>query len=237
MKNITMLTVLSLVTFVGFAQDDMADLCQKMSDKKVIRVKLPVEFTPLKERGKYLLEVGKHKGTYQIVTNKAYGTHDVITLDGRTISLGSIRDEITGQPMASRILALMLDAFYIDLNNQRYLCLIATTSGAGSFAAYQSVYLLDWTRKKNKVHYLVLRYGYELSFGDFNKDGILDVFKHRGYDCKPKPEEAKNLVDCVEFNVYTLVNDKFEPLKSEKYKVQVIVKRDFSVKVVKYRWF
>lgn len=237
---------LCLIPTLGFSQIEVTDLLTKMAGNKVKVTKLNIRFTLGNDEttkkgirvGVYALQVGKHQGTYKVFMPKEQRYYGVITLDNIQISLKSPKDDINGDRMTSQIMTLSLSAHYIDLKQQRFLCLSFVNGGTGSFASYLSVYLVQINSAHPKIHRLVLKYSDTSHFGDFNNEGQLDLIRRKRFDPSPHIKKGETIWDAFELNAYTLTTKGFVPLDHKKYRVQGIIRQSYgAVELLKYKWF
>ncbi len=251
MNKLFILIFLNFTTSYAFSQTTVAELCEQLSESKhIIRQSLDVTMSFVKldtsQRNRYIHEseivIGEHTCHYKVISEKegetAKAEKIILEFDQQEYHLDSVFDEITGQQLPSGFIYDNLRAYHIEFYKKHFLCLIGVTSTFSSFSLSQNVYLFDLNKENTNLYTFILRFGYEHSFGDFNNDGVLDVYKWM-----PKSESCQDDMDinsireCLEIKAYTLKDKGFIPLEHEKHYVLVKVMKDFSMKVFENNWF
>lgn len=246
-KLIIFFIVISLPTF---SQETVREISQQLSENKnIFRQELEVKMTFVRidssqnEKSVFeaSLELGKYKGKYLVISEKIQNhvrSYGVLQIENEQYSLDDFYDEISGEKLPNEFIIGGVRAFSINFYEKQFLCLVAITNTFGSAHLYQNVYLFDLNGENKQKYAFLMKYAYEDSFGDFNNDRLLDVYKWTPNNKLYETANPKELIrDYMEAKAYTLTEKRFIPLETDKFIVQIKIKRDFKIDIIKYQWF
>lgn len=204
-----------------------------------------------------LLGVNKNTGNYEVLIDSVLNIKYIITqksINNKKVEQGYV--EIQGQPFYLNYKHDAINKNYIPnttdiltmgcnklkFYNKTYILISSSGQGTtGSFINKRYCYLYDITDINNiKDYYFILDYGNSYSFGDFNKDGNLDICKLHPYPpnlCEGY--DSKIYKGCFILKCYTLNNksNSFIPLNHEKYILLLLFIQKSKVSIIEKKWF